>query len=129
MSPSQKPSTGLLASVRTLLGTLLGIVQTRLELLVTEIEEERLRLTKMLVFGLMTLFFLGMTVLLLTTFLVAAFWDSHRLMAIAAVAVIYFGMALLCGFCLRQQARQKPRLFSASLAEFSKDRAELAGRE
>jgi len=122
-------STGLLSSVRTLLGTLLGIVQTRLEILVTEIEEERLRLTKMLLYGLLALFFLGMSILLLTTLLVAAFWDSHRLMAIAAVAAIYLGMALICGFCLRRQARHKPRLFSASLAELGKDRAELASRE
>lgn len=129
MPQPEKQSSGLLASVRALLGTLLGIVQTRLEILVTEIEEERLRLTKMLFYGLLTLFFLGMAILLLTTLLVAAFWDSHRLMAITAVAIIYLGMALLCGFCLRQQAKQKPRLFASSLAELGKDRAELAVRE
>lgn len=120
---------GLLASVRTLLGTLLGIIQTRLEILVTEIEEERLRLTRMLLYGFLVLFFLGMSILLLTTLLVAAFWDSHRLMAIAGVAALYLCVALVCGLCLRRQAKHKPRLFAASLAELGKDRAELASEE
>lgn len=122
-------SAGLFASVRTLLGTCLGIAQTRLELLATELEEERLRLAKMLWYGFLILFFLGGGILLLTLLVIVAFWDSHRLMALALAAAIYLGIALLCFVWLRRQAGHKPRLFAASLAELGKDRIELASNE
>ena len=120
---------GLFASVRTLLGTLLGIVHTRLELLITELEEERLRLGKMLLYGFLALFFFGLGVLLLSVLVIAAFWDTYRLAAIAVVAAIHLGVAYLFVECLRQQVKSKPRMFAASLAEFSKDRAVLESQE
>lgn len=120
---------GLFASVRTLLGTVLGIVHTRLELLITEIEEERLRLGKMLLYGFLALFFFGLGILLLSVLVIAAFWDTYRLAAIAVVAAIHLGVAYLFVECLRQQAKSKSKLFAASLAEFGKDRAALDARE
>jgi len=122
-------SAGLLASARTLLGTLLGIAQTRLELLATELEEERLRLAKMLWYGFLTLFFLGIGLLLLTLLVVVAFWECHRLAALAIAAAIYLGIAFFCFVRLRRQTRHKPRLFAASLAELGKDRAALGSDE
>lgn len=118
-------SSGLLASVRVLLGTLLGIAQTRLELLVTEIEEERLRLSRLFVFGFLALFFFGLGVLVLSLLVVAAFWDTHRLAAILGVAVMHLGIAVYCVMSARQLVVRKPGLFSATLAEFDKDRAAL----
>jgi len=122
-------SSGLFSSVRALLGTLLGIAQTRLELLVTELEQERLHLGKLLLYGFLALFFFGLGVMLLSVLIVAVFWDSYRLGAIAALAAVYLGIAFICVAVLRQQARRKPRLFSASIAELGKDRAALAPRE
>jgi uncharacterized membrane protein YqjE len=117
---------GLFASIRTLFCTLLGIAQTRLELLASELEEERLRLTRMLLYAFLALFFFGLGVLLLSVLIIAAFWDSYRLAAIGAVLAIHFGAAFICALCVRKQAKQKPKLFSASLAELGKDRAALA---
>ena len=122
-------SSGLFSSVRALFGTLLGIAQTRLELLVTELEQERLHLGKLLLYGFLALFFFGLGVMLLSALNVAAFWDSYRLGAMAVLAVVYLGIAFICTVVLRQQARRKPRLFSASIAELGKDRAALAPRE
>lgn len=120
---------GLFSSVRTLLGTLLGIAQTRLELLVTELEEERLHLGKLLLYGFLALFFFGLGVLLLSVLIIAVFWDSYRLGATAALAALYLGIAFICAAVLRRQARRKPRLFSASIAELGKDRAALTPHE
>lgn len=119
-------NSGLLASVRVLLGTLLGIAQTRLELVVTELEEERLRLTRLFVFGFLALFFFGLGVLVLSLLVVAAFWDTHRLAAIVGVALMHLGIAFYCVMSARRLAAHKPRLFSATLAELDKDRAALA---
>ncbi len=45
-------SAGLMESLKRLVSTLTSIVSTRLELLANELQEERLRLTQMLVFAL-----------------------------------------------------------------------------
>lgn len=117
---------GLLASVRVLFSTLLGMARTRLELIATELEEERLHLARLLLYGFLALFFFGLGVLALSLLVIAAFWDTHRLAAITVVVVVYLGSAFLCVLGLRRQMRRKPRLFSATLAELDKDRAALA---
>jgi uncharacterized membrane protein YqjE len=120
---------GLLASVRSLFSTLLGIAQTRLELLANELEEERSHLTRLLVYGLLALFFFGLGVLVLSLLIVAALWDTHRLAAIAGVSLVHFGIALYCIKSARHLLAHKPKLFSATLAEFGKDRAALSATD
>lgn len=122
-------SSGLLASVRALCRTLLGIARTRLELLANELEEERLRLTRMFVFGFLALFFFGLGVLALSLLVVAIFWDTYRLAAIAGVALVHLMIAFYCVLSARKLAASKPKLFSATLAEFGKDRAALSSTD
>ena len=72
----QEAGSGLMGSVKRLASTLTTIVSTRLELLANELQEERLRLTQMLLFILFSLFCFGMGLLLLTVFIVVLFWDD-----------------------------------------------------
>lgn len=118
-------ATGLFASVRTLLDTLLGTAQTRIELLVNELEEERLRMIRLLFYSLLMLFFLCMGVVLVTFLIVAVFWDTHRLLAIGIATVLYLAVAAWLTSCVMQMAKHRPRLFAASLAEIAKDRAAM----
>jgi uncharacterized membrane protein YqjE len=119
-------NSGLLASVRVLLGTLLGMARTRLELIATELEEERLHLARLVMYGLLALFFFGLGVMVLSLLIIAAFWDTNRLAAITVLVVAYLAIALGFGLAARKQLRRKPRLFSATLVEIDKDRAALA---
>jgi uncharacterized membrane protein YqjE len=122
--------TGLFESVKRLLCTLTSIVSTRLELLANELQEERLRLTQMFFFALIALFCFSMGVLLLTVFIVVLFWDDHRLAVVGGLTVLFFASGILMAMLLRGKARARPRLFSASLGELSRDRAHLeADRE
>jgi uncharacterized membrane protein YqjE len=116
---------GLMASVKRLLSTLIFIASTRLELLANELQEERLRLTQMLFFALLALFFFGIGILLLTVLVVLLFWDDHRLAVTCVLSVIFFALGLLMVMLLRSKAQAKSSLFSASLAEFARDRAHL----
>jgi len=126
----QEAGSGLLGSAKRLLCTLTGIVSTRLELLANELQEERLRLTQMLFFALAALFCFGMGLLLLTVFIVVLFWDSHRLMVLGGLSGIFFASGALLAMLLRSKAQQKSRLFSVSLGELVKDRAQMeAGHE
>jgi len=121
-------STGLMESLKRLAGTLLAISQTRLELLSNEIEEERLRVGQMLLYGSVALFFFGLAIMLLTVFIVVVFWDNHCLLVLGGLAALFFVAGLLVWNALRSLARGKSKLFSASLAELANDRDRLAPR-
>ena len=121
---------GLMWSVKRLLSTLTSIASTRLELLANELQEERLRLTRMLLFVLSALFCFGMGVLLLAIFIVLLFQDEYRLAALGVLSVLFLGLGALMVMLLRGETETGSKLFSASLAELSEDREQLgAGRE
>lgn len=121
-------STGLMESLKRLTGTLLAIFQTRLELLSNEMEEERLRIKQMLLYGSVALFFFGLAIMLLTAFIVVLFWDSYRLLVLGGFAALFFVAGLLVLNALRRVAQEKSKLFSASLAELADDGDRLDSR-
>lgn len=112
-------------SAKRLASTLIAIVSTRLELLASEVQEERLRLTEMFFLSLFALFCFGMGVLLLTVFITVLFWDEHRLAVLGGLCILFFVMATLMAMLLRNKARTRPKLFSASLAELARDREQM----
>lgn len=109
-------------SLKRMAGTLLAIIQTRLELLSNELEEERLRISQMLFYGSIALFFFGLAIMLLTAFIVVVFWDSNRLLVLGSFTALYFVAGLLAWNASRRLAGEKSKLFSASLAELADDR-------
>jgi uncharacterized membrane protein YqjE len=119
---------GLFDSVKVLVGTLLAMAQTRLELLSTEIEEQRAWLGALLVWTLVALFCAGVGVVLATLFVIMSLWDTHRLLALGIPAILFLLGAGLALRIVLGKARAKPRLFAASLGELSKDRKELTSR-
>ena len=121
-------SGGLMESLKRMAGTLLAIFQTRLELLSIEVEEERLNIKQMLLYGSIALLFFGLATILLTTFVVVVFWDSYRLQVLASFIVLYFVVGLLAWNALHRVANKKSQLFSASLAALADDRDQLAPR-
>lgn len=121
----QDESPGLMGSLKRLASTLISVVSTRLELLANEIDEERLRLTQMLLFSLAALFCVGMGVMLLTVFIVVLFWDDHRLAVLGGLSILFFMVGVLLMLFLRSKEQSHSRLFSVSLAEFAKDREQL----
>ena len=132
VSEAQNPGTsrrgGLFDSLKVLTATLIAIAHTRLELFSTELEEERVRLSSMLVWTLVALFCAGLGVVLATLFVVFVLWDTHRLLALGIPAILFLLGAALAWLVVRGKARAKPRLFAASLTELSKDRKELTSR-
>ena len=118
-------SIGLMVSLKRLANTLLAILQTRLELLSSEMEEERVRIEQILLYGSIVLFFTGLAIMLLTAFFVVLLWDEHRLLVLGGFSASFFLVALLALAGLRRVAREKCKLFSVSLAELASDRDSL----
>jgi uncharacterized membrane protein YqjE len=121
-------SKGLLESLTILAGTLVAIAHTRLDLLSADLEEERAHLFSLLALTLTALFCLGIGVVLATILLVVAFWDTHRLLALGALAGFYLVIGMGVWAFALHKARTKPRLFAASLSELFKDRQQLTSR-
>lgn len=118
---------GLLHSIKHLAGTLLAAAQTRLAILATEIEEERLRLEQLLLVALAAAFCLGMAVMLAVAFVVVYFWDTHRLITVGILAAAFLSAAAVCGWILRDNARTRPKPFAVTRGELAKDLASLQG--
>jgi len=110
------------------MGTLLEILQTRVEIVATEFEEERERLQELVVFGILTLFFVGIGLTLLTLFVVVLYWETHRVEVLGGVAFLYLGLGGLAGIVLYRRLKSRPRLFATTLSELTKDRDQLGPR-
>ena len=124
--PGTAQSPGLFASLRNLAATLVATAQTRLELLSTEVEEERLRLLQLLLTAFIAVFFSALGIVMLTLAVATLFWDTHRVLVMILFAVLYLGIGAIFGLVVRSRARGKSKLFSASIAELAKDRQQLA---
>ncbi len=113
---------GLLHSIRHLAGKLLVAAQTRLEILATEIEEERLRLEQLLLVALAAAFCLGLGILLSVTLVVVYFWDTHRLLSVGTLAAAFIAAGVVFGLILRAKAKTRPKPFAITRGELAKDR-------
>ena len=118
------PATGLFASLRGVLVTVLGIASTRFELIGIEVAEERERLVGLLIAAVAAVFAFSFAALLLTMLVVALFWDN-RVSALAACAVVYGVVGAWLVARLRSALAAHPPLFAATIAELEKDRDAL----
>jgi uncharacterized membrane protein YqjE len=116
---------GLLHSIKHLAATLLSAAQTRLEILATELEEERLRLEQQVLLGLAAAFCLYMGTLLAVALIVIYFWDTHRLRAVGILMLAFLAAGAVCGWILRNRVKTRPTPFSVTRSELAKDRAML----
>jgi uncharacterized membrane protein YqjE len=115
-------ATGLMVSIRRLLDTMLSIVQTRVELLATELEDERVRIGQLLLYGAIAFFLFGMAILLVTTLIVAAYWDNHLLLVLSGLAALFVIAGSFAVLAFRKIAQKRFRFFSGSLDELAEDR-------
>jgi uncharacterized membrane protein YqjE len=119
------PVRGLFRSLANLLATAIGIAQTRLELLSTELQEEVHRAAEILVWTLVALLAALIGLFMLGLVIIFIFWDTHRILASIAVTGGLALIAVTAGLVLRAKIRNRPRLFDATLTELAKDRASL----
>jgi uncharacterized membrane protein YqjE len=124
-TPDTGGSPGFFLSLRGLLAILSSALHTRLELFVTELEEERERLKQTLLLMLLLFFGLSFGFILLNIFIVAIFWEQGWIAAIGCLAAVYLAIGIVAALKLRGALLQRPGLFPATLAELGKDRDHL----
>lgn len=116
---------GLLGSLRGLLATAVALLKTRGELLAAELEEEKLRLLGLLLYGAMALLLLGVGAVFLAVFLTVLLWESHRLLVLGVFSAVFLTAGVIAWTVAQRLAGTKSRLFSDSLTELELDHAAL----
>jgi uncharacterized membrane protein YqjE len=119
--PSAGPASHLLQSAVRLAGSLLGAVQTRGELLTTELEQEIGRGARILLLGFTTLLAAILGLLVLGFLIVIVFWDTHRVGAAIFVLLAFVATAAGCGWALRNEIKGRPRFLAATREELARD--------
>jgi len=129
MAPDPQPprDDGMLGSVRRLGRTLLRVLQTRLEILSTEIADERINLTRLALVALTVLFCVQTGLMLAIVFVVLVVSPDNRLMAIGITALALLLGALAGVVWLRVWLKRRPPMFATTIAELRKDRERLGG--
>lgn len=125
MAEESARAEGLLESLRNLAKTFLAILQTRLEIFASEIDEQRALLARIAVLAAVAAFCLGLAVILFVLFVVVLFWDANRLLAIGVLGGVFGAGGLAALLMLQAAVRRRPKLLSATLAELRKDRSKL----
>jgi uncharacterized membrane protein YqjE len=125
--PQDEAKRGLFDSFRSLFDRVLAVLQTRAELLTTELEEEVTRLVGVLLWSFAAILaavvgtsFLGVTILLAAP-------AAYRALVAAGLALLFLAVATIGAVSIRRILRAKPRVFDASLRELEKDRKQLRG--
>jgi len=117
----------LFAALKGLLSALVEIGRKRLELLVNEAEEEKLRLIDLLVSAAGAVFLLSFGLVLLVVFLAVAFWEQ-RVLVLGISSGTALAVGALFALHLRSRLKQPAALFRASIKELGKDIEALRGK-
>lgn len=119
---------GLKASLQGLMATMLAIFQTRLELLSTELAEEKQRLLATMAWGAVALLLGCFALAFGAVFIAVLFWDSHRLLVLGVMTLLFVAMSGAAIWQVRRLSRASSGLLSATLAELEADRQALSPR-
>jgi len=128
MAEESGRATGLLESLRNLGKTFLAVLQTRLEIFASEIDEQGALLARIAVLAAVAALCLGLAVILVVLFVAVLFWDTNRLLAIGAMAAIFAAGGIIACLMLRSAIARRPKLLAATLAELRRDKSKLEGQ-
>lgn len=114
----------LLDAARDQLRQLLGVIQTRLELLGLELADARDHLVALFAFTAVAVFFSGVTVVTLLAWLVLAYWEQ-RLVILGSATGLFALLAIVAIWRASRHAKAGADIFSDSLQALQTDRAAL----
>jgi uncharacterized membrane protein YqjE len=125
VNDERAPVRGLFHSISSLLATLVGIAQTRFELLTTELQEEIQRAAGLIVWGFIALLSAGVGLVFIGVTIIVAYWDTNRVLAAMWVTGAFVALAAIAVIVLLVRVRSRPRLMDATRTELARDRDEL----
>ena len=122
MPPSSERVSG---PVRRLGTSLIALGRIRLELLAIELHEEKARVSELLLWSVLTALMVGFGAVFVALLVTVALWETHRLAALGASALLFIALAAVGTMRLRQLVSGGSTLFQSSIAELREDSAAL----
>lgn len=122
------PGKGVIQAGQRILTTLVSIVETRLKLVVIELEEEKANLIQMLMMVGLTMLF---TAFGLMSLLVLAIWAvpaEQRLLTVGIITALLFTLAIIFAVWTLKRSRRST-LLNSTRQELNKDRQMLEKNE
>jgi uncharacterized membrane protein YqjE len=114
---------GLFSALRNVATTLLATARTRIELAGNDLELERLRLVRSLVFGISALFCFGVGLLMLIGLVLILNWES-RIVVLSAFGTGFIIAGTLL-FAAMKRSNRRRQAFAATIAELEEDLRQL----
>lgn len=113
---------GLFASLRSFWSVLLAILYTRLDLCTTELQDQGIRVIKLLLAGLIAVVALVTAFFFANVWLIAAFWYTpYRLLVIGLIFAVYFFGGLIAVAVARNMVGAWPGFLSQTIKELRRD--------
>lgn len=129
MNPSDRAlGGGWGQAARQVLGSLIDIGHTRIELASVELAEERLRIARLFIGAVVTLFLLGFGLVLVVAWIVLWCEPAQRLSALGGLAALFLGAAAVAGWRWHGLSAHAPPLLHATLTELARDRDAWSNR-
>jgi len=123
MQTGSPASPGLLGSLRALGDGLLAGVHDRIRLVGFELQEEKIRLIRIM-FWITAVVFTGMlAVSFVSIALVYLFWESARFAVLGGLALAYAGAFVATCVAFRRFLARQPQSFASTLRELDRDRS------
>ena len=129
MFESEQDSGGIMESTRRLGNSLVGLLQTRAELFAVEVQEEKLRAVRLLVWVAAAIA-LGVAGLLVAIGgLALLVWEMAGYWGLAGLAAGAIGLAAIILWIIHRRVTHGPAPFAGTVAEFRKDAECLRQKE
>lgn len=122
---NDETSVPLIESLRRLATTVLAIVETRLGLFSTDLQEATSHAVWLILWGVVGVFLLSLGLVLIAFLVVAFFWDTHRMTALGLTAGVFLTGSFFIVAMLLRSVRRHRSPFAATLGELAKDRHHL----
>lgn len=117
-------SPGLYLALKNAAATLLGMAQTRLELVGVELRLEKIRLLRQLALALGAIISAAFGVMLIVALTTLFFWEQ-RIVVVAAFAVLFVALTLWFYTALKRSLLAAEPVFTGTLSELQNDVAQL----
>jgi uncharacterized membrane protein YqjE len=116
------PAPSLFTSLRTFWRAMLATLQTRLDLLTTELGEAAFRLLYLVIAVAIAILFLHTAFFFFMLWLLALVWDTHyRLWVIGGITGLYLLVGLIALFTARNMIFHRPRFLGQTMDELKRD--------
>jgi uncharacterized membrane protein YqjE len=120
--PAATSGPSLYGSLRSFWSVLLAILYTRLDLATVELQDQGIRVVKLLLAGFLAVVLLITAFFFANVWIIAAFWPTpYRLVAIGVIFAVYFFGGVICVSLARNLAVNWPGFLSQTIKELRRD--------